>query len=308
MKKTVAYNPGPNRSVLEEFDASSNGLPTAHWYHIFTSVGSDEAYQTQLALGMTNPQLYFRNKNANTYTAWKKVIHSANIEETVQTKAYANALIGKLDTSSSALGDTDYFVSQYGGSTSVVKRQVSLLWAYIKGKSDSLYMSKETGISIKRQFSCAAYSSGMKNIRCLNATSKGISGSFNSATGVLSGQFAVMPPDGWTIGSGAGTSYTVVQATEANVVLLRDADAMIIADNNVYTETNTKKHGWLIRLPYTINPKKLVVLFNDPSVMGYYVTILKIFPNFIVFKTGNGVIGLKNVDNILQGISYLEFE
>lgn len=57
-------------------------------------------------------------------------------------------MINTLSTGSATPGDTDYYVSQYvgGGTTTVTyhRRPMSTLWAYIKGKADSVYAKKNT--------------------------------------------------------------------------------------------------------------------------------------------------------------------
>ena len=67
------YVPGANRLVVREYGNDCTNMPSAHWYHIYTGQGSDAAYNTQLAVGMTTEALCFRNKNANTWGSWKKV-------------------------------------------------------------------------------------------------------------------------------------------------------------------------------------------------------------------------------------------
>lgn len=67
------YVPGANRLVVREYGNDCANMPSAHWYHIYTGQGSDAAYNTQLAIGMTTDGLYFRNKNSNTWGSWKKV-------------------------------------------------------------------------------------------------------------------------------------------------------------------------------------------------------------------------------------------
>ena len=67
------YEPGANRLVVREYDSACSNIPSNHWYHVYTGQGSDAAYQTQLAVGMTTTALYFRNRNSSTWGSWKQV-------------------------------------------------------------------------------------------------------------------------------------------------------------------------------------------------------------------------------------------
>lgn len=66
-------------------------------------------------------------------------------------RASANALINDLDTSLTTPYDADYFISQYtgGGTTTTTyhRRPMSALYAYMKGKMDSVYQAKGTYLS-----------------------------------------------------------------------------------------------------------------------------------------------------------------
>lgn len=67
------YQPGGNRIQAKEFGNDCTNIPSAHWYHIFTSQGSDANYNTQLALGMTKQAVYYRYRNAGTWGTWKQI-------------------------------------------------------------------------------------------------------------------------------------------------------------------------------------------------------------------------------------------
>lgn len=70
---TPNYQPGSNRIEAKEFGSDCSNLPTAHWYHIITGQGSDSGYNTQLALGMTNPAMYYRYRTGSTWGSWKQL-------------------------------------------------------------------------------------------------------------------------------------------------------------------------------------------------------------------------------------------
>lgn len=64
------FKPGANTSIVKEFDSRSSNLPSADWYHIYSSEGSDTNYAVQLALGMTTNKAYYRNCTSNTWNGW----------------------------------------------------------------------------------------------------------------------------------------------------------------------------------------------------------------------------------------------
>ena len=56
-----------------EFSSGSANLPSNHYYHVFTGQSTDTNYNTQLALGMTTNQMYYRTRQAGTWGSWAKV-------------------------------------------------------------------------------------------------------------------------------------------------------------------------------------------------------------------------------------------
>ena len=77
----------------------------------------------------------------------------------------SNALINALSTGSSTPKDDDYFISQYvdGGTTTTTyhRRKISALWAYIQGKTDTIYLKLAGGtVTGATTFSGAAAFSG----------------------------------------------------------------------------------------------------------------------------------------------------
>lgn len=86
VKKNASYQPGPNRLVCEEFSPGGTyNLPTNAWYHIFTLQGSDANYNTQLALGMTTTDVYYRNRMSGTWGSWKRIYISSTIDTSLST-------------------------------------------------------------------------------------------------------------------------------------------------------------------------------------------------------------------------------
>ena len=77
-------------------------------------------------------------------TQHQSLSHLLRIDGSNGTNAGVNALLNKLNTGSSVPVDDDFYLSQYSGggtsNTTVVKRKISLLWNYIKGKADSVYL------------------------------------------------------------------------------------------------------------------------------------------------------------------------
>lgn len=83
-------------------------------------------------------------KGATFLTQHQSLSHLLRIDGSNGTNAGVNALLNKLNTGSSVPVDDDFYLSQYSGggtsNTTVVKRKISLLWNYIKGKADSVYL------------------------------------------------------------------------------------------------------------------------------------------------------------------------
>ena len=73
ISKNASYQPGANRMVFEEFQNNSANLPNANWYHVLTGQGSDANYNTQLAIGMTTMEMYYRNRHNGTWGTWHKI-------------------------------------------------------------------------------------------------------------------------------------------------------------------------------------------------------------------------------------------
>ena len=71
--------PGTNKVIFEEYNSGANyNLPSDAWYHITTMEGSDSAYATQLALGMTTTDVCYRRYDASAWKSWTKFYTSDN--------------------------------------------------------------------------------------------------------------------------------------------------------------------------------------------------------------------------------------
>ena len=64
--------PNINTFRIREYNGTSSNLPTSHWYHIYEAKGADGNYGTQLALGMTTNQAYYRSYQ-NGWQSWRKL-------------------------------------------------------------------------------------------------------------------------------------------------------------------------------------------------------------------------------------------
>lgn len=65
--------PALNRAFWREYNPACDYLPDANWYHIFTGQGADDAFTTQLALGMTTTKVAYRCRNAGTWGDWREI-------------------------------------------------------------------------------------------------------------------------------------------------------------------------------------------------------------------------------------------
>lgn len=78
--ETANHLPGTNSFQLREYTAGTTyNLPSNAWYHIYEAKGSDGNYGTQLALGMTTSDVYYRNYNNGSWQAWKSLANVGTI-------------------------------------------------------------------------------------------------------------------------------------------------------------------------------------------------------------------------------------
>lgn len=137
-----------------------------------------------------------------------------------------NAMINTLSTASGTPSDADYYVSQYAGggsqNTTYYRRTMRALWAYIKGKADSVYASK----SINNSSSSALTVTSKSNLGSCNI---GLSRTGNS--GILRMQFRISDasksaqakctlPNGLASYSQGSVPVTVYGKSGVNIMLL----------------------------------------------------------------------------------------
>lgn len=70
--------PGANTMTVREFFRTSEHAPSTAWYHVFTGQGEDANYQTQLAVGMTQAAVWYRNRMQGAWKEWLKLLDSSN--------------------------------------------------------------------------------------------------------------------------------------------------------------------------------------------------------------------------------------
>lgn len=69
--ESANHLPGNNSFIVREYASGSNyNLPTNAFYHIIEIKGSDGNYGTQLALGMTDTQAYYRRYSNGSWSSW----------------------------------------------------------------------------------------------------------------------------------------------------------------------------------------------------------------------------------------------
>ena len=74
--KSCNTSPSVHSLNVEEYTAGENyNLPTNHWYHIYTTQGTDTKYACQLALCMNSNRAYYRNYNNGTWSNWFSIIN-----------------------------------------------------------------------------------------------------------------------------------------------------------------------------------------------------------------------------------------
>lgn len=62
-----------NQLRTQEFSNSASNLPTAHYYHVYSSMGNDTQYGVQFALGMTTRGMYYRPYISGSWYPWGRV-------------------------------------------------------------------------------------------------------------------------------------------------------------------------------------------------------------------------------------------
>lgn len=65
--------PALNRAFWREYNPACDYLPDANWYHIFTGQGADDAFTTQLALGMTTQKVAYRYRYNSKWGDWREI-------------------------------------------------------------------------------------------------------------------------------------------------------------------------------------------------------------------------------------------
>ena len=80
---TSNISPGNYSATITEVQGNASGItgnqPTTSWYHVYTAVGHNTKYATQLALGMTTDGIWYRKYYNSSWGSWLTVLHSGNI-------------------------------------------------------------------------------------------------------------------------------------------------------------------------------------------------------------------------------------
>lgn len=80
---TSNISPGNYSATITEVQGNASGItgnqPTTSYYHVYTAVGKNTKYATQLALGMTTDGIWYRKYSNSSWGSWLTVLHSGNI-------------------------------------------------------------------------------------------------------------------------------------------------------------------------------------------------------------------------------------
>ena len=93
--------PSGSTTQMRELNSGSYNIPYAAWWQILANRSFDTNYGSQLAMGMTTNDLYFRNYHESTWGSWRKVIFS---DDTIPTANYASSA----GSANSAVSVVDY--------------------------------------------------------------------------------------------------------------------------------------------------------------------------------------------------------
>lgn len=129
------------RTMIREFSSASANLPNSAWYHILASRSADVSYGSQLAIGMTTNDLYYRCYAAGNFENW----HRAGVDVVIGTSSgtvayksgYTKALIEFWKTTVGSASRTVYDA------------------ALITGLSSSMTASTPSAISSGQDFAFA---------------------------------------------------------------------------------------------------------------------------------------------------------
>lgn len=75
------------RMRMYEYTSEAPNRPTNDYYHVFNTMGPDTRYATQLALGMTTQQIYYRIFHNGSWWGWNNI-------EVVETNKFSGSLLG----------------------------------------------------------------------------------------------------------------------------------------------------------------------------------------------------------------------
>ena len=111
--------PGQNTCIVEEYTNGTNyNLPSNHYYHIYSSQGSDVNYGCQLALGMTTAGVYYREYNNKTWGSWKSLINTdANTHRPIQMNG--TEILGNNTTALNLKAGTNVSLSNSSGTVTI---------------------------------------------------------------------------------------------------------------------------------------------------------------------------------------------
>lgn len=111
--------PGQNTCIVEEYTNGTNyNLPSNHYYHIYSSQGSDVNYGCQLALGMTTAGVYYREYNNKTWGSWRSLIDTdANTHRPIQMNG--TEILGNNTTALNLKAGTNVSLSNSSGTVTI---------------------------------------------------------------------------------------------------------------------------------------------------------------------------------------------
>lgn len=111
-----------------------------------------------------------QQKTGNGTSKWTELAYDSAVP--IEHEHDLNSMIDKLETTTSAPGDNDYYVSHVSGGDGYIRRTTSALWEYIKAKANSLYTRIEDFNLLKNTVT--------DNTKVVNRVKNGINSIINS--------------------------------------------------------------------------------------------------------------------------------
>ena len=258
--ESANHLPSINSFQLREYTNGTNyNLPSNAWYHIYEAKGTDPAYGTQLALGMTTDAAYYRKYSGSSWGSWKSLINTDHYDWsdiTNKPSDYPGGCTGNAATATKLSGNASNTSASF--------------W-----RGDNAWSSTLTGVlTLYREGTTAQdYPAGISLSNKDTTTGKTYNGAYVYAYqdhgSTPYGQNLVINSGGNTVigaGESAGSLYSakLVGNTSENMYVLADGTTYVYANAN----TVANRIGFAVNTSGHILPQKAEAANNNAQNLG----------------------------------------